>query len=36
MTVTDDTTVLHGPAVLVASGELDPDWWDGGRGVALA
>ena len=30
VTVGDDTTVLHGPAVLVASGELDPDWWDGG------
>ena len=28
VTVGDDTTVLHGPAVLVASGELDPDWWD--------
>ncbi|HSK59361.1 MAG TPA: diaminopimelate epimerase [Actinomycetospora sp.] len=27
VTVSDDTTVLHGPAVLVASGELDPDWW---------
>jgi diaminopimelate epimerase len=27
VTVTDDTTVLHGPAVLVASGELDADWW---------
>jgi diaminopimelate epimerase len=27
VTVGDDTTVLHGPAVLVASGELDPDWW---------
>jgi diaminopimelate epimerase len=23
------TTVLQGPAVLVASGELDPRWWDG-------
>jgi len=23
------TTVLQGPAVLVASGELDPGWWDG-------
>ena len=23
------TTVLRGPAVLVASGELDPGWWDG-------
>ena len=27
VTVTPDTTVLHGPAVLVASGELDADWW---------
>ncbi len=27
VTVTADTTVLHGPAVLVASGELDADWW---------
>ena len=27
VTVGDGTTVLHGPAVLVASGELDPDWW---------
>ena len=27
VTVGADTTVLHGPAVLVASGELDPDWW---------
>jgi diaminopimelate epimerase len=25
--VTGTTTVLHGPAVIVASGELDPDWW---------
>jgi diaminopimelate epimerase len=25
--VTHGTTVLHGPAVLVASGELDLDWW---------
>ena len=25
--VSDDTTVLTGPAVLVASGELDPCWW---------
>jgi hypothetical protein len=23
--------VLHGPAVLVASGELDSTWWDGIR-----
>jgi diaminopimelate epimerase len=30
VTVGDGTTVLHGPAVLVASGELDPDWWGGG------
>jgi len=27
VTVGDDTTVLHGPAVLVASGVLNPDWW---------
>jgi diaminopimelate epimerase len=27
--VADGTTVLQGPAVLVASGELDPDWWNG-------
>jgi diaminopimelate epimerase len=26
------TTVLQGPAVLVASGELDPGWWTGGGG----
>jgi len=26
------TTVLQGPAVLVASGELDPGWWNGGPG----
>jgi diaminopimelate epimerase len=26
--VADDTTVLQGSAVLVASGELDPRWWD--------
>ena len=25
--VEDGTTVLHGPAVLVASGELNPAWW---------
>jgi diaminopimelate epimerase len=31
VTVTDQTTVLHGPAVLVASGELDSTWWDGIR-----
>jgi diaminopimelate epimerase len=29
VTVTPDSTVLHGPAVLVASGELDADWWAG-------
>jgi diaminopimelate epimerase len=29
--VADGTTVLQGPAVLVASGELDPGWWHGGR-----
>ncbi len=28
VTVDDDTTTLHGPAVLVAHGEIDPDWWD--------
>ena len=27
VTVTATSTVLHGPAVLVASGELDPEWW---------
>ncbi len=27
--VGDGTTVLQGPAVLVASGELDERWWDG-------
>jgi diaminopimelate epimerase len=26
--VGDGTTVLQGPAVLVASGELDERWWD--------
>jgi diaminopimelate epimerase len=26
--VADGTTVLQGPAVIVASGELDPGWWD--------
>jgi diaminopimelate epimerase len=31
VTVTGTTTVLHGPAVLVASGELDPYWWAGAR-----
>jgi diaminopimelate epimerase len=29
VTVTERTTVLHGPAVLVAAGELDPGWWAG-------
>lgn len=28
VTVERDTTVLHGPAVLVATGELSPTWWD--------
>jgi diaminopimelate epimerase len=28
VTVTPDTTVLHGPAVLVAHGELTREWWD--------
>lgn len=27
VTVGDGTTVLHGPAVLVAHGELAPEWW---------
>jgi diaminopimelate epimerase len=27
VTVGNVTTVLHGPAVLVAAGELDPGWW---------
>jgi diaminopimelate epimerase len=27
VTVEETTTVLHGPAVLVATGELSPDWW---------
>jgi len=27
VTVTDTTTVLHGPAVLVAHGEIAEDWW---------
>jgi diaminopimelate epimerase len=27
VTVGDGTTVLHGPAVLVAHGELAADWW---------
>jgi diaminopimelate epimerase len=31
VTVDHDTTVLHGPAVLVASGELDASWWHGLR-----
>jgi len=36
VSVGDDTTVLHGPAVLVASGELDLEWWtgEGGRGLS--
>ena len=29
VTVDGDTTTLHGPAELVAHGELDPRWWDG-------
>ena len=29
VTVDEATTTLHGPAVLVAHGELDPRWWDG-------
>ena len=29
VTVGADTTTLHGPAELVAHGELDPRWWDG-------
>jgi diaminopimelate epimerase len=28
VTVGPDTSVLHGPAVLVATGELCPTWWD--------
>jgi diaminopimelate epimerase len=28
VTVDDDTTTLHGPAVLVAHGEINQDWWD--------
>jgi len=28
VTVTEDMTVLHGPAELVARGELDRAWWD--------
>ena len=28
VTVEADTTVLHGPAVLVASGELCSTWWE--------
>lgn len=28
VTVDDDTATLHGPAVLVAHGELNPLWWD--------
>jgi diaminopimelate epimerase len=33
VSVGNDTTVLHGPAVLVASGELDPEWWAAGAGI---
>jgi len=33
VSVGNDTTVLHGPAVLVASGELDPEWWATGAGI---
>ncbi len=29
VTVADSTTCLHGPAVLVATGELSRRWWDG-------
>ena len=29
VTVDEATTTLHGPAELVAHGELDPRWWDG-------
>ena len=29
VTVDEATTTLHGPAVLVAHGELAPLWWDG-------
>jgi diaminopimelate epimerase len=29
VTVDDSTTTLHGPAVLVAHGELAPLWWEG-------
>ena len=29
VTVDEHTTTLHGPAVLVAHGELAPLWWDG-------
>jgi diaminopimelate epimerase len=28
VTVDETTTVLHGPAVLVATGELSRSWWD--------
>jgi diaminopimelate epimerase len=36
VTIDDGTTVLHGPAVLVASGELDLSFWTGGRGRGLS
>jgi diaminopimelate epimerase len=29
VTVDETTTTLHGPAVLVAHGELAPLWWEG-------
>lgn len=32
VTVTDSTTVLHGPAVLVAHGEIADDWWAAAAG----
>ena len=38
VTVDDATTVLHGPAVLVAHGELVRSWWDAldtGRGPSV-
>jgi diaminopimelate epimerase len=28
VTVEESTTVLHGPAMLVAHGELTREWWD--------
>jgi diaminopimelate epimerase len=34
VTVDERTTVLHGPAVLVAHGELAPEWWAGANGTA--